>query len=85
MRILTKAEIQKKFNFSLAVCQIKNAFIASLNGGVNIAQVGHIPFPKKNGDCHIKAGHILGDPFFVVKIATGFIIILKLVNPHPMV
>ena len=72
MYILKKAEIQKKFDFSLAVSQIKNAFISSLNGGANIALVGHIPFPNKNGDCHIKSGHILGEPFFVIKIATGF-------------
>ena len=72
MYILTKAEIQKKFDFSLAVSQIKNAFVSSSNGGANIALVGHIPFPNENGDCHIKSGHILGEPFFVIKIATGF-------------
>ena len=63
MYILTKAEIQKKFDFSLAVSQIKNAFVSSSNGGANIALVGHIPFPNENGDCHIKSGHILGEPF----------------------
>ena len=85
MRILTKAEIQKNFNFSLAVSQIKNAFIAPSKGGVNIAPVGHILFLRKNWDCQIKSGHILGDLFFVVKIATGFHDNPKIGNPHLMV
>lgn len=33
---------------------------------------GHLVFPAHNGDCHIKYGHINGEPHFVIKVATGF-------------
>ena len=72
MRILDKRDIQNNFDFDKAVEAIRMAYISASTDSARIAPVGHIAFPDNNGDCHIKSGHIKGDDFFVIKIATGF-------------
>ena len=72
MRILDKRDIQNNFDFDKAVEAIRMAYISASTDSASIAPVGHIAFPDNNGDCHIKSGHIKGDDFFVIKIATGF-------------
>ena len=34
--------------------------------------VGHLDLQNPPGECHIKYGHIHGDEFFAIKLATGF-------------
>ena len=72
MRILDKNDIQNNFDFDKAVEAIRMAYISASTDNASIAPVGHLSFPDNNGDCHIKSGHIKGDDFFVIKIATGF-------------
>jgi ornithine cyclodeaminase len=69
---LNKTEIMELFSFEKAVSLIQNAYIASANGNVQTAEVVHLGFPKSNGDCHIKSGHIADTASYVIKIASGF-------------
>ena len=51
---------------------IEEGFIAYSEGRVVVPPVGELIFEKPPGDTHIKYGYIKGDPFFVIKIASGF-------------
>lgn len=51
---------------------VRDAYRAISDGRANLPPVGYLGFPQAHGDCHIKYGHIVGDPVFAVKIASGF-------------
>ena len=70
MEILTKEQIRANLDIQTAISQIEKGFVAYSIGKATIPPVGYLPF--RTGDCHIKYGHITSDPFFVIKIATGF-------------
>ncbi|MEH0020226.1 MAG: hypothetical protein V6Z89_11260 [Desulfobacter sp.] len=70
MKILTNEQIRANLNIPTVISQIEKGFVAYSKGETTIPPVGHLPF--RTGDCHIKYGHITSDPFFVIKIATGF-------------
>lgn len=72
MLYLKRPEIEALVNIKKAFPAIEKAYIAMSEGKVNLPPVGHITFPSLDADCHIKYGHIKGDDFFVIKIATGF-------------
>lgn len=72
MLILTRTEIQNLVDWDRAVAALKDGFAAFSAGRVATAPVGYIGFPDQRGDCHIKSGHVAGDPFFVIKVSTGF-------------
>lgn len=71
MVTLTRQEIESLLDFSAATNAIKQAYISTSKGEVNIPPVGHITFPGQ-ADCHIKYGHMKDDENFVIKVATGF-------------
>ena len=50
---------------------VRNGLIAHARGLVQSPMPGHLDFSDPRGDCHIKFGHLRGDPFYVVKIASG--------------
>lgn len=68
---LTRTEIEALIDFTAAAQAVEAAYCATSLGQVNLPPVGHITFPQR-ADCHIKYGHMAGDPTFVIKIATGF-------------
>lgn len=72
MLILTRPEIEALLDYPVAALAIENAYRAVSQGRVNLPPVGHITFPEHDADCHIKYGHINGDPVFAIKVATGF-------------
>ena len=69
---LNKSQIKALFDFDAAVRCIQEAYIASAEGYVQTGDVVHLSFPKTNGDCHIKSGHIADATSYVIKIASGF-------------
>jgi ornithine cyclodeaminase len=70
---LSRAEIEQLVTVDEGtVAAVRDAYVAIFDGRGNVPPVGHIAFPAANGDCHIKYGHIAGDPIFAVKIAAGF-------------
>lgn len=72
MRILDRNQISGLIRPDIAAAMIEDAYRAVAEGRANLPPVGYIAFPDVGGDCHVKFGHITGDPLFVVKIATGF-------------
>tara|TARA_B100000780_G_scaffold114500_1_gene80231 strand:- start:380 stop:1339 length:960 start_codon:yes stop_codon:yes gene_type:complete len=69
---LNKSQIKALFDFDAAVRCIQEAYIAAAEGYVQTGDVVHLSFPKTNGDCHIKSGHIADATSYVIKIASGF-------------
>lgn len=72
MIVLTREQIEQLIDIPKSVLEIEEAYRATSAGRVNLPPVGHITFPELEADCHIKYGHALGSPIFVIKIATGF-------------
>jgi ornithine cyclodeaminase/alanine dehydrogenase-like protein (mu-crystallin family) len=70
--ILDRSKIEQLVDFERSFDAISSAYCAASSGKVNLPPVGHITFPDHGGDCHIKYGHVEGDEFFVIKVATGF-------------
>lgn len=69
---LARQQIEALMDYDQAAGLIEDAYRAASLGKVKLPPVGHIVFPEHDGDCHIKYGHIEGDPVFVIKVATGF-------------
>ncbi|NIA70180.1 ornithine cyclodeaminase family protein [Pelagibius litoralis] len=69
---LSRPQIEALIDHERAAELIEEAYRAVSLGKVNLPPVGHIVFPEHDGDCHIKYGHVEGDPVFVIKVATGF-------------
>jgi ornithine cyclodeaminase len=73
--IRTKAEIVAvlmRIPPSEIIAAMRSAFVAYSRHACSVPPVGHLAFDAPSGDVHVKSGYIAGDPFFVVKIASGF-------------
>jgi len=51
---------------------VEQGFVAYSAGKVVVPPVGEMIFEKPPGDVHIKYGYIVGDDYYVIKIASGF-------------
>jgi ornithine cyclodeaminase len=51
---------------------IEEGFVAYSQGKVIVPPVGEMIFERPPGDVHIKYGYIIGDEYYVIKIASGF-------------
>ena len=51
---------------------VRDALIAHAEGQTQVPPPLHLEFPDADGDCHVKAGHVAGAPYFAVKVAAGF-------------
>ena len=72
MHILNKEsliEIVKKLDL---IPLIQDGFVAYSQGRSVVPPVGELSFKDPPGDVHIKYGYILGDSYYVIKIASGF-------------
>jgi ornithine cyclodeaminase len=49
---------------------VKAALVAHAEGRTVVSPPMYLPFA--GGDCHVKAGHVVGQPHFVVKTASSF-------------
>jgi len=51
---------------------IEEGFVAYSQGKVVVPPVGELIFKNPPGESHIKYGYIIGDEYYVIKIAAGF-------------
>lgn len=72
MHILRKDTIQKILKKLDLVPLIEKGFIAYSQGRSIVPPVGELTFKNPPGDVHIKYGYILGESYYVIKIASGF-------------
>lgn len=69
---LDKAEIQRMLRLHELLSAIEQSFVAYSEGRAVVPPVGELLFADPHGDVHIKYGYLLGDRYYVVKIASGF-------------
>ena len=70
---LSRPQIEALISVDEAAAEaVRDAYRAISDGRANLPPAGYLGFPAAHGDCHIKFGHIAGDPVFAVKIASGF-------------
>lgn len=62
-------EVLKKLD---TIQTIEEGFIAYSQGKTVVPPVGELIFKNPPGDMHIKYGYIIGDEYYVIKIASGF-------------
>ena len=60
---------------------IEQGFVAYSQGKVVVPPVGELVFDNPPGEAHIKYGYIIGDEYYVIKIASGFYENIKLNLP----
>jgi ornithine cyclodeaminase len=72
MKLISREEIVAALDDRHAIELLEEGFVALSAGRVTVPPVGHLGMTDPPGECHIKYGHIHGDDFFAVKIATGF-------------
>jgi ornithine cyclodeaminase len=72
MKIFNLGEIKRYLNLDRAEAAISKGFYSYSSANTQIPKPGELLFPESSGECHIKYGHITGQPYFVIKISTGF-------------
>ena len=72
MQFASLDEIKSALDVPAAMELIEAGFVALSSGAATVPPVGYLGFGAPPGECHIKYGHIRGDPIFVIKVATGF-------------
>ena len=72
MKVVSRKEIIAALDDSNAIQLVEEGFVALSTGRVTMPPVGHLDLQNPPGECHIKYGHIHGDEFFAIKLATGF-------------
>ncbi|MGI9221014.1 MAG: ornithine cyclodeaminase family protein [Woeseiaceae bacterium] len=72
MKVISREDIVAALDDSHAIQLIEAGFAALSAGHVTMPPVGHLDLKNPPGECHIKYGHILGDDYFAIKLATGF-------------
>lgn len=65
-------EVREALNGLDSLALIEKGFIAYSQGKVVVPPVGEMVFDHPPGDVHIKYGYIVGDDYYVIKIASGF-------------
>jgi ornithine cyclodeaminase len=72
MKIITLEQIYQALEKTDILPPIEEGFIAYSSGRAVVPPVGELLFEDPPGDVHIKYGYIQGDPYYVIKIASGF-------------
>ncbi|MGB6977046.1 MAG: ornithine cyclodeaminase family protein [Gammaproteobacteria bacterium] len=72
MEIIRLDQIKKILKNIDIISEIEQGFLAYSSGKVITPPVGELLFKQPPGDVHIKYGYIIGDPYYVIKIASGF-------------
>src|SRR5689334_9311325 len=72
MIIYNKSDILRAISFPTLFEQIEQGFCQYSQGKVVVPPVGHMHFHEPPGDLHLKYGHIPGDRYYIVKLASHF-------------
>jgi len=65
-------EIKSMLKELQPIQEIEEGFVAYSKGRAVVPPVGELIFKDPPGDVHIKYGYLIGDDFYVIKIASGF-------------
>jgi ornithine cyclodeaminase len=72
MRTIGLAEIRDALRGVDLVPGMEAAFVAYSTGKAVVPPVGELLLPDVQADVHIKYGYIVGEPYYVIKVASGF-------------
>jgi ectoine utilization protein EutC len=72
IRVINEAQIRKAVSLEEAISAMEKAFVAYSLKQASLPSVIHLDVPDQKGEVHIKAGYLLGEKEFVVKVASGF-------------
>lgn len=76
MHVIPLADIRPALSFTAAIDAVKEIFIDYSKGLIEQPEPMQILFKESNGaffgDCHVKAAQHTQQPFFVIKVASGF-------------
>ena len=71
-KIFTLDQIKEVLTTLDPVQSMEEGFVAYSQGKTVIPPVGELMFTDPPGETHIKYGYIIGDDYYVIKIASGF-------------
>lgn len=72
VRILFEPEIRELIGPAAALREVREAFARLGRGEATLPGVIGFDVPEHQGEVHVKAAHLHGSPYFVVKEAAGF-------------
>jgi ornithine cyclodeaminase len=72
MKIINLDQIKQALQGIDIIPAIEKGFVAYTKGDAIVPPVGELLFKNPPGDVHIKYGYILGDEYYVIKVASGF-------------
>lgn len=72
MKIYSKDQIEDALNIPDMITQIEKGLVLYSKGKSISAEPSFLHFSTPPGDVHIKSGALLGDEFYVIKVASGF-------------
>jgi ornithine cyclodeaminase/alanine dehydrogenase-like protein (mu-crystallin family) len=72
LSIVDLKEIRAVATRELVFDAVRDALVAHAEGRTQLPPPIALVFPEVGGDCHVKAGHLTGAPYFGVKVAAGF-------------
>ncbi len=70
--IWTRSQIEAAIDLPFCLQKTAEGFIAYSNGQAVVPSIGHLDFKEPPGEMHIKYGYLLDQPYYVIKIASGF-------------
>jgi ornithine cyclodeaminase/alanine dehydrogenase-like protein (mu-crystallin family) len=70
--VIGLAEITTIATPEVILAAVREALIAHAEARTSVPPPMLLEFPDHAGDCHVKAGHVAGSPYFAVKIASTF-------------
>ena len=72
VRILDADDVRQVLDMASCIDACERAFIAYSAGEAELPGVIHLDVPESGGEIHVKAGHLHGEPYYAVKVASGF-------------
>ncbi len=72
VRILREADIRAVLDMASCIDACERAFAAYSSGRAELPDVIHLDVPEHRGEIHVKAGHLHGEPYYALKVASGF-------------
>jgi ornithine cyclodeaminase len=72
VRVLREDDVRATLDMASCIDACDRAFADYSRGGASLPGVIHLNIPERQGEVHVKAGHLHGEPFYAVKVASGF-------------
>jgi ornithine cyclodeaminase len=72
VRVLREDDVRATLDMASCIEACDLAFASYSRGGAALPGVISLNIPERQGEVHVKAGHLHGAPFYAVKVASGF-------------